>query len=47
MQLEKKIIAPQKRVYFDTFSSYDAGDYVTIQQSNKIGAMHHILTKKL
>ena len=34
-QLEKKIIAPQKRVYLDAFPSYDAGNYVTIQQSDK------------
>ena len=31
----KKIIAPQKRVYLNTFPSYDAGNYITIQQSDK------------
>ena len=34
-QLEKKNIAPQKRVYLDAFPSYDAGNYITIQQSDK------------
>ena len=28
------------------FPSYDAGNYVTIQQSDKNGAMCHILSKK-
>ena len=28
-------MAPLKRVYLDAFSSYEAGNYVTIQQSDK------------
>ena len=33
--LKKKIVAPLKRVYLDVFPSYEAGNYVTIQQSDK------------
>ena len=33
--LKKKIMAPQKRVYLDAFPSYEAGNYVTIQQNDK------------
>ena len=33
--LKKKIVAPLKRVYLDAFPSYEAGNYVTIQQNDK------------
>ena len=32
---EKKIVAPLKRVYLDSFRSYEAGDYVEIQQNDQ------------
>merc|ERR1719233_696195 len=33
--LKKKIMAPLKRVYLDSLPSYEAGNYVTIQQNDK------------
>merc|ERR1719193_1360084 len=33
--LKKKIVAPWKRVYLDALPSYEAGNYVTIQQNDK------------
>ena len=32
---EKKFVAPLKRVYLDAFRSYEAGDYVEIQQNDQ------------